>query len=204
MRPEVQQEATGTTRPFFQRSPTGFVMNVAWGYTVGRTIYEHYQATGDWRTAAHAGVRGALRWGAFISAAFMVGVLFLGYLIMAPFVVFATIQGANVDAAQITGYELLPYQREPTSLAVLVLNSILVLVPWVLLWFVYPYCIGVLWVRYADRSLLRVNRNWLYRRLLPFAYQMRNVGDFVLFLGMWFPFLAATGIFLLSGWIYYV
>lgn len=130
------------------------------GAAAGIAGQRHYEATEDAKIAAIAASRAALRWGLFFWTVF-ISVCYLGAIALSfVYFAFATAQGgADNFALGIT----------------VILGPIAAL-------FSFPYGLGVLWVRFADRSLFRVNRWGIYKALAPFAHRVRNLPDAILWL----------------------
>ena len=144
------------------------------GAMAGMAAQRHYQETGDWRTAAVAGGRGFIRWILFFWTCFHF-LYWLGAVVLTP-VLMNTYMHAPERQGQQAGVFFHPIASKENTLALI---PIMLGGP-IMTLFAAPYGLGVLWMRYSDRSLFRVNHRWIYRWLEPFAYRMRNVPDAML------------------------
>lgn len=169
-------------------------LTAVWFFATGRTVQRTYEATGDGRIAAYAGLRGLVRWHFFVLS---LGAGLIALITTQIFGIAVMLQIAHLPAqraAHFLGTE--PVYARPTipSTYQTLVSVTAFYVGWALTWLVYPFGLGVLWVRFADRSLLQVNRSALYRWLLPFAHVVRKLPDWVLFCGWLYPWLIALPI----------
>lgn len=173
-------------------------LTAVWFFATGRTVQRHYQATGDSQAAAYAGLRGAVRWHFFVLS---VGAGLIALLTTQTFGVVHMLQVAHLPAsraANFLGTEPAYARPNVPSTYQTLVSVTSFYVGWALTWLVYPFSLGVLWVRFADRSLLQVNHTALYRWLLPFAHVVRKAPDWVLFLAWVYPWVisVALGLFI--------
>jgi hypothetical protein len=160
------------------------------GICIWRTVIRHHEATGDWGLALRAGARAWVRWWLY----FFFGLLyFVGGLAMVAIVtpIWVNMALHAPAEANVIDPNLIASQADVlVSVAKVIGAAAFYLLS-------LPYSMGVLWVRYADRSLFRVNHLRLYRWLMPFAYRMRAWPDGVLYaLPIAFPLLGVG-----FGWL---
>jgi len=139
-------------------------IKVAAGAGAGAAAQRHYQATGNWKEAAIAGGRGFVRWYIYCE----ILVISLGYLlacVLTTVSIYMAIAGA---APTITSTEDFLAQ-----VPLMMGGPLLTLLA-------FPYGLGVLWVRFSDRSLFRVNHWRIYKVLAPFAHRVRSLPDIIL------------------------
>ena len=137
---------------------------IAAGAGGGMAAQRHYQATGNWKEAAIAGGRGALRWYLF----FWIALVTLGYLgaaLLSVLLIYMSMAGV---APTITTRDEF-FTQVPLMLG----GPLATLLA-------FPYGLGVLWMRFSDRSLFRVNHWFIYALIAPFAYRVRKLPDIIL------------------------
>lgn len=131
------------------------------GAAAGIAGQRHWEATEDLGITAVAAARAAIRWMLFFWTVFV----FLGY--------------AVASLLAFVGVFLLPLDTgtgiDPLSACALLGGPIFTI-------FAFPYGLGVLWMRFSDRSLFRVNHTRIYRIIAPFAHRVRNLPDIVLWM----------------------
>jgi hypothetical protein len=158
--------------PFKEQRHLGYWVSAA---LVARTVQRHHQVTGDWEMSLKAGSRAALRWSFFWP---LCGFVFVGG-IAALCIISFWLFGAVTDPWGMYGTTVPSTYAVVGTIASIVASAATFLLT-------IPYCVGVLWVRYADRCLFRVNHLRIYRWLHPFAYRMRRVPDVVLYYAPFF------------------
>jgi len=132
-----------------------------------KAAQRHYEITGDWHVAWAAAKRAFARWLVFTS--------WLAFFYALPACILPL--WVPVLVGESTG-PLGADTHRPISPSLLISLG-LSLGLWLMS---FAYCAGTMWIRNADRSLQPINFTRRYKFFLPFAYRMRRVPDWLLYL----------------------